>query len=209
MARERPASVLTMGILNLVFGGLGLICLCVGAFGLAVLFGLVGATKELEDLMAAIERELPAFRAIMIAQIALGVLLNIVLLAAGVGLLNMQPWARWASVGWAVTIILLQVASLIFTLAIVNPAMEKATKEWASKQKGATVSTSPGSGMQQSVSSICGAAFNIIYAIALLIVMFLPNVSAAFAGRPIQRRPFGDEGEGGDRPPQGRWGDEY
>jgi hypothetical protein len=199
-----------MAILNLVFGGLNLICVCLGIVGTAAMMGMAGANNPMADMDAVLQREVPGYRAIEIGRLVVGLVLTLVLLAAGIGLLNMQTWARWASVAWAILVILFQGAVLVYVLVLLNPAMEKATQEMTKKQGQAAPPTSPAESAGRAVGSICAGSVFIIYAFALLIVMFLPNVSAAFAGHPIRRkRQFDDEDLGDFGPRRRRVEDEY
>jgi hypothetical protein len=185
MPRERPTSVLVMAILNFVFGGLGVVCVCCAGISLALMFGLASGSPEFAKYSAAIEREIPAYKIIAIASLVISLFLSILLIASGAGLLSMQTWGRWTAVVWAVLSILYSILVLVLTVFVSNPVMERAAKEL------------PGGGGGQAVMGeivgIVEYGVIIIYAIALLIVMFLPDVSAAFAGSPRQRRTSGDE----------------
>src|SRR5262245_54997688 len=117
MAVQRPASVTVMGILNIVFGSLGLLCyVCVGVMFLALMgstAGFPGGVNPIQDMMNFMERQIPGYKAIMISSLILGFLLSVLLLVSGIGLLNMQGWARVLSILYSIIMILVQIGSLI------------------------------------------------------------------------------------------------
>jgi hypothetical protein len=101
MQRYRPPSVLVIAILHLVGGGLGLLSdLC----GLGSVFmadagqGALSApaaqrprqpsTFSAADLMRDLEKNAPAYRAYMIGAMVLSFLLDVMLVAGGIGLLD-------------------------------------------------------------------------------------------------------------------------
>jgi hypothetical protein len=122
--------------------------------------------------------------------------LAVVLIIAGVGLLGMHPWARWLCVAYGVLTILVGVSSLVVQLAYLNPAMEQWNRDLqenvlrANQGKGGVVVTpapqTPQSPAMNSASSVVYSLIGMGYAVGLMVVMFLPNVSAAFARRNSQ-----------------------
>jgi hypothetical protein len=188
MNRPRPVAVLVMAILNLIFGAIGVVsALCVGLF--ALLFTAViknappppgggpNPIKELEEMFDAIPGYIPIMTTVMV----LGAIAAIVLIIAGIGLLKMKTWARWLSVGYAIYNIVATLAMTIYTIAVVNPAMETWQRNFQQKfPAGAPQPT--GNAAMNNVISVGSAVVGIAYAVALLVVMFLPHVRAAFAG---------------------------
>ena len=97
MARKRPTSVTVMGVLNLVFGILGLLAvLCGGGVVALAVAGLSNAPPpkpgepDLVGLFKAIDQEVPSYKIYMGASLVIGLILSIVLIVAGVGLLRMK-----------------------------------------------------------------------------------------------------------------------
>jgi hypothetical protein len=187
MTRQRPTAVLIVAILNLVFGGLGVLAMLCGGLGLLLLIALAANAppppgggpnplKELGDVFA----KIPGYIPYMIVSSVLNSVMAIALIIAGIGLLKMRPWARWTSVGYAVYAIASTIVGLIYTLAVVNPAMAEWQRDFARRQGAGVQPSTFGSNTAVTIfSSVLGMA----YAVALLIVLFLPHVSAAFAGR--------------------------
>lgn len=83
-----PASVTVFGILNVVFGGFGLLC---SPFGMA---GMI--------MLGDIYDRSPGFKAWLLASYGVSFACAIWLLALGIGLLRLRRWARSGSIayGW-------------------------------------------------------------------------------------------------------------
>ena len=193
MARPRPTSVTVMGILNIVFGSLLLLCgVCAGVLVLLMLGNNsmfnVGGVNPVRELMDGIKREIPAYPAVIIASTVGGLILNALLIVAGIGLLKMQGWARVLSIIYSVITILEQIGMLIFTIAIVNPAMSRVEHELERRFAGRLPpGAMGGDSMAQNIGNVIGALLGMTYAIILLIMMLLPRVRAALsAGPPLE-----------------------
>src|SRR5262249_38516438 len=134
--------------------------------------------------------------------------LGVLMVAAGVGLLKMMPWARTLSIIYAILSILSRVATAIYTIGYVLPATNAAmeTLLQGNAQLAAALST---------FKAITYAIFVIsqvfiIYPLFVLIVMFLPSVRRAFAegGWERDRDEDRDEDRDGDREDyHDRWSD--
>jgi hypothetical protein len=200
MRRERPTVVVVFAILNMVLGGLGMLCYLCGGLALAFAMSIpmpgpggAPGPNILEEMFDFMEKELPGYTAYTIATTVIGLLLSIVLIVSGIGLLGMRRWARWLCIFFSVAVVIIAIGGLVFTIGYVQPAMERwqhhvqeaAGRNARGGMAPGSFSTSP---MVNSFSSILGALIEIAYAVGLLVVMFLPTVSAAFAGRPIRRQ---------------------
>src|SRR5262245_14828182 len=126
MPRLRPPVLTTMGILNIVFGSLFLLCyLCDG--GQFILHAASASRPRAifrdpaAEMLQALQAEVPGYMAFRVSQILLSLGLAILLLTAGIGLLNMQRWARVGSIVYAIATIFLQIFTLIYQIAFINP----------------------------------------------------------------------------------------
>jgi hypothetical protein len=194
--QERPTAVLVIAILHFVFGGLGLLgglggcasILCMGA-----IFGAMPQPKQGVNPMTEITRlydSIPGFYPVMIGQSVVGAILGTVLIAAGIGLLKLRPWARTASIGYAIAEIVVTLAATVYTLSVVNPAVEKWMVEFNEKMSqqmgpgaGGPPPTMPMmSGGSNTAITILSALVSVAYAVVVLVVMNLTPVREAFAG---------------------------
>jgi hypothetical protein len=210
MTPKRPTALTVMGILNIVFGSLGLVCsLCAG---IGYLFMLSNSpllnlkaggvnVNPFTDQWEFMKREVPGYPAFMIGGLVEGLIGGTLLLIAGIGLLKVQSWGRVLSLLYALLTIVAQIFSLIFTLAYVNPAMQRWQQDFVRRFGG---QLPPGGGLGEdsmfnNAIAVGGAVVGVAYAVVLIIMMMLPHVREAFAGTPPPMPlELGREDEGGD-----------
>jgi hypothetical protein len=190
-----------MGILNIVFGSLFLLCnLCAGIILMVFLSSdtFPGSVNPIADMWTFMKREVPAFAVVNVGQMAVGFCLSVVLIVAGIGLLYVKRWGRVLSIFYSLAAIVIQIGGLIFTLAIVNPATERWQQDFLRRHGGPMMRRDAfGNSALNNVSAAGGAVVGMIYAIVLLIMMLLPSVSVALAA-----------GRGPDNYDRGRYDDE-
>src|SRR5262249_12855567 len=135
MAKKRPTSVLVLAILHLLGGTFGLLLTTCSGLGLVVQAnraaarpaqaGAAHAPESAGELGAAlqayIQEKVPGVQAVNAASVGVSLVFDLMLLAAGVGLLLMQPWARVLSLVYAFLSILQKLFYLAFQLALVYP----------------------------------------------------------------------------------------
>jgi hypothetical protein len=219
MRRKRPTAVLVMAILNMVWGGIWVACyLCIGVLALFVVAvvnqpgaAAKGDAQKFKEVFGSMSREMPGLVALAVGEIVVRFLLAALLIIAGIGLLGVRQWARVASIFYAVATILVMIASLVVTFGYLNPRMEKWQRDFAARH-GQVVQQRPENPLAQGAGAAVGVVLNVGYSIALLVVLFLPHVSAAFAEgrRPDYEEDRGAEDEdlGYERGRGGGWGDE-
>ena len=83
---ERPASVTVFGILNIVLGGLGMLCMPVGLIAILAM-PHVGNPAALPKVW-------------LLFSSAIGFVCTVLLIAAGIGLLYLKAWARVLCLGY-------------------------------------------------------------------------------------------------------------
>jgi hypothetical protein len=184
MPRERPTAILVMAILNFVFGGLYILFLICGGISIAVTAVFAknmptpkGQPNPFEEVTGMYDA-IPGFYAFTATTSTLMLLFCILLVVAGIGLLKMQPWARWACIVYAAYTLFAASISLMYNLALAIPAMQQWRTEYMAKINRPV----PASPLIDYGSAALGFVFGIAYAVALLIVMFRPSVVRAFAG---------------------------
>ena len=152
----KPASIKVFGILNIVFGAMGLIC-----GGAGVLF-FVLATQSSEfafELNRAMSAQY-AEGSITFLQFSscFGVIMSLILIVCGVGLLREKNWGRTGSLGYAAFQTLYSLAS-----AGVSMTMVKSDELFIFSAGGA----------------MCGVLFALIYPICILFFLTRPSVVEA------------------------------
>ena len=77
---------------------------------------------DVMDTMTLYGRERPRLAIVNLTFAVLGLGISIVLLAAGIGLVLMKPWARMLSIAYGLLSILLQGCTMLYTFVYVTPA---------------------------------------------------------------------------------------
>lgn len=162
---QRPTSVTVFGILNMVFAAFGFI----GTLASLALFLMPGNSS---NPVLKIMEDSPAYAAWIKLSIPLGLLTCGALLAAGIGLMFLKPWARKLSIGYAIYALVFGLIGMVVNfLFLVRPMLEQAREQQGAEAAGAIGGAIGGS---------IGSCFGLIYPILLLVFMFRPNVVAAF-----------------------------
>ena len=154
---QRPRCVTVLGILNIIFGGMSLLCSPLGV--IALLAPQPNTQFEFSE----------GFRIFSLVGYAVGFVFAIVLLASGIGLLNLKRWARqtayayaWAAICWAL------LSSVINAVLMLSVNVGDMPPEARAGFYG---------GM---VGGMCGGmCIGLIYPIILLVYMRKPDVIEA------------------------------
>lgn len=172
---QRPKSVTVFGILNIVFAGLGL---CGTAFSVML---FMPSSAAANNPVVQIIQSSPGYAAWMKVSVALGVIVAAALLAAGIGLLNLKPWARTLSIVYAIyAIFMVLIGDVINYIFLIQPMLQKAHGEQGAEAAGA---------VGGAIGGLFGSCFGLVYPILLLIFMTRPQVVAAFSQSPSQGGP--------------------
>ena len=162
---QRPASVTTFGILNIVFAVFGVF----GMLGTIALFSMTGTSN---NPVVKIMRESSAYTAWLKLMIPLGLLTSGLLLAAGIGLLRLENWGRKLSIGYAVYAILIGILGLVMNfIYLFGPLLKEAAQKQGPEAAGA---------IGGAVGGSVGGCFGLLYPIFLLVFMTRPKIVAAF-----------------------------
>lgn len=152
----RPTSVTVFGVLNIVFGGLGLMCAPFAIFAL-----LMPQPAQSPVYYA------PGMQIFTLFSYGLGLLMSAVLLTAGIGLLKQRRWGRQTSYFYGWFAIVWGILSLAVTIVMYG-------------------SNAAGSSGQESAAAIgglfggiCGGIIGLIYPVLLVVFMRKPSVTAA------------------------------
>lgn len=149
----------------MVFAAFGFL----GTFASIALFMMPGNSN---NPVIRIMHDTPAYAAWVKFSIPLGLLACGALLAAGIGLMLLKPWARKLSIGYAIYALVFGLINIVINfLFLVRPMLEQAREQHGAEAAGA---------IGGAIGSSVGGCIGLIYPILLLIFMFRPNVVAAF-----------------------------
>jgi hypothetical protein len=181
MPRRRPAIVLVAAVISIVWGALGSLCGVLMVAGL-VFNRLAASGAAPQDPTVAALRQVPYYEFVETTTVVLVPVLSFVLLAAGIGLLKVQPWARRTALAYAAVTIVLWVANVAYRVGYLLPAAEKLWMEGT----GGTANPTLVAGYRAGLLATVGlqAAFFLVHALFLVIVLRLPLVAAAFTDQP-------------------------
>jgi hypothetical protein len=165
---QRPTSVTVFGILNIVFAAFGI-------FGmLATLVLFLPHSGASHNPVIQLIQDSPAYAAWLEFSMAIGAVAAMALLAAGIGLLLLKPWARIVSIIYAIyAIVMTIVGTVVNYFLMVRPLLEQAQQQHGTAAAGA---------IGGAVGGAIGGCFGLIYPILLLVFMHRANVVAAFGG---------------------------
>jgi hypothetical protein len=171
-AAARPASLLVFGILNVLFGVLGL---CGTAGSSAMFFLQLPRDPAMPNPMLDLLDSNPTFRLFMQVTIVLGGVASLVLLAAGIGLLLTKAWGRTLSVGYAWYAIAAAIIGMVVNwVYLIQPTL--------AAMKGAEGPAAMGA-LGGVVGGLLGGVFSLVYPVVLLVFMNRAAVRAALAPR--------------------------
>ena len=190
MRRNVPTAVTVIAILHLVGGGLGLIlslCGCGGYLMQGAFSAITMPTPPTRpgqppppappnpgQMMKEIESAIPGYKVFTIASLGVSLVLDILLLSAGIGLLKLQSWARILSFIYAPISILYHIGSAVFQLGFVTPAMQAIYAK-----NPALAGMSSFTGVLSGIGVFFGLVF-ILYPIVVLVVLLRPSIAASF-----------------------------
>jgi hypothetical protein len=122
MPVQRSGAFTTFAVLNLIVGSFLLLCGVCSGIDWTVTVNNQDMTQQLK---AFLNQEIPNYTTYKIGGAVLSVVLGLGLIASGVGLLNMQNWARVLAIIFCVIGILHHSGLVYLQLALVNPALER------------------------------------------------------------------------------------
>ena len=173
MNGERPTVVTVFGVINIVYGGLGVFVAGCGALGLALMHGPMGQQNPGAQAIW----KTPALLTWSVVSPILMFFFSLLLIAAGIGLLGLRPWGRTASLVWGVYGALKAVAGAVIRVLFVLPAMPDMMQQNPG-QFGAAFQ----GGMVFGVAA--AAMIGLVYPLCILYFMTRPSFIEAFKGPP-------------------------
>ena len=121
---NRPRTVIVFGILNIVWGILGVCSLAGTIIVKMVSFDIATENNPVLEMMQSNQ----AYKWFTGISTVVGSLATIVILSAGIGLLCFKPWARMASIGWAIyTVLASTIGTIVTYVLIFRPSLDQAS----------------------------------------------------------------------------------
>ena len=194
MQRTRPASVTVIAILNLVFGGLWLLCglgsLGMQASGMQQMFANMGNVNPGNNPKLAkqeeIRKEIMEFsqkagaRPSEYAAHVQYVVLAILLIVSGIGLLKTAPWGRALALVYAALSIVSNLALIVLILLTDIPAVHEFADKLATQGQEAQMIANVMKFF--AYFAVVLPLLSLIYPAIVAILMLRPSVAAAFRG---------------------------
>lgn len=188
MRANRPPAVTFVAVANMIFGVFGMLCACFKGAVMAIMASI--SANDPDPLLQGIGqywefilRNIPAYVPVEIGLSIYYLVISVLAIVGSIGLLSLRNWGRILSLVFGMSMILVQFADLLFFFAFVNPVLNR----FEGRQNAFGGDGLMGTGFLESTSSLLA----LIYAIVVVILLFLPTVSAAFALSP-GRFPDGD-----------------
>lgn len=199
MRRQRTTTILVLAILHLVGGGIGLLssCYSLSMLGITQMSSAPPTTARTpanppssSDILRYYAEHAPGYWVFQIGSLAVDLLLDIMLLAAGVGLLKVQPWARTLSLVYAPLSILFHIAVFIYQIVFLAPLIGDAYAQYPAIQVLGAV-------MQAVLVVVFFVSLLVcIYPVVVLVLLLRPATAAAFRGElPAREGAFPEDEE--------------
>ncbi len=161
---QRPGAVTAFGILNIVFGGLGVLCT-----PMSLLFLWFQRARDLP-----IQRVMDASAGLFaywVAMAAFSMLSALALIAAGIGLLQLRPWARVLSIVYGIFSIVVGIVGMMVNAVFVFGPMITRARTGGPEAAASLVGLTAGT---------IGGIIGMVYPILLLVFMTRPRIRDAF-----------------------------
>jgi hypothetical protein len=167
---QNPTAATVFGILNILFGVLGLCGLTLSA---VMMFSSFFAQFAKDNPAMQLMEDNAIYRTFMQVAMVLGFIATPVLVFSGIGLLQIRPYGRTLSIGYGVYSIVMNVLGMLVNVAFVFPALI----ESANAAGGGPAAAGAWGGI---IGGVFGGCIGFIYPGLLLYFMFRPNMVAAF-----------------------------
>ncbi len=188
MPIRRPTIITVIGILCIVFGGLGVVTMvCCGIPGVIatqfmgqVQLPSAPGQPPIENPMKEMNNN-PGIMAFQLASITMSTLAWSILLISGIGLLKMKKWGRLTAIIYAFISIIWGSIAWVVQQQLIRPRME----EWAKKVQAQVGQSNPF--LNNPTFNNIAAAFGLVVAFAIpivvLVLMCLPAVKNGLEGK--------------------------
>lgn len=163
----RPASLTVFGILNILFGVLGI---CVTAGGVLPFVMEIPSDPAIPNPMLDLIKSNATYRTFLIVSLALGAIVAALLLAGGIGLLLSKAWGRTLSIVYGWYSIVAAIVGMGVNWYVMQPLLAKMQEGGGPGQVAVTAGI---------VGGLIGGCVGMIYPIVLLVFMNRPAIRHA------------------------------
>lgn len=167
MPQPRPASLTVFGILNIIFGVIGL---CGTAGGVLPFVMDLPSDPGVPNPMLDLIKSNAGYRTFLMVSLALGAIIAVLVLAAGIGLLLSKAWGRTLSIVYGWYTIVAAIVGMVVNWYVMQPLLAKMQEAGGPGQLAVTAGL---------VGGLIGAGLGMIYPILLLVFMNRPAIRAA------------------------------
>lgn len=198
MGLKRPTPVLVIAILHFTLGGLSLVYgLCGVGTHLAMQAKLFpqpptvpGRPQPItyNDVQTYLEQRVPSYKAMFYGGMAFDLILSTLMIIAGLGLLQMRSWGRYLSIGYACLSVSHKLFGVVYYFLVSHSVMNEFLDQLSNRQDPEAVMIVQTMRAMRYLTPIMQLSY-MIYPIAVLVVMYLPSVSAAFRGQSLGMEP--------------------
>lgn len=166
----RPTSILVFGILNLVFGGLGL---CAPISLMQLFVDVPGQPPN--PVIERMKDDALLYNWIVVSTI-IGLVLAVALIVAGIGLIREKAWGRSLSILYAwIAIVVGVVGTVVMAILLLVPMVQELSGQSTPEEIGGVIG---------GVAGGIGGCFGLIYPLLLLIFMNRRVVREFFQAEP-------------------------
>ena len=119
---EKPKAIKVFGILNVIFGGLGLLGTCIGLGAiLAITSGLIPVPEGQSNPAFVLQEENAFLYFYNIISAVFALIFTVVLLVSGIGLLRHKKWGRNTGLAWAAYNVIATIIASVVTWTHIYP----------------------------------------------------------------------------------------
>ncbi|MFN9369873.1 MAG: hypothetical protein ACK6CT_14100 [Planctomycetia bacterium] len=165
--KAHPASLTVFGILNIIFGILGI---CVTAGGVVPFVMELPSDPAVPNPMLDLIKSNAGYRTFLIVSLALGGIVAVTVIVGGIGLLLAKAWGRTLSIVYGWYSIVAAIVGMGVNFYLMQPLLAKMQDAGGPGQLAVTAGL---------VGGLIGAGLGMIYPVLLLVFMNRPAIRDA------------------------------
>jgi hypothetical protein len=175
--------MVVLAIFHFIVAGFGVCCVSLNLVSTAAPMGPGGGggggnaqqEKIVKELQEILKHAPPAYEGWSLAQLGIWAVLAVLLIVGGIGLINMRPWGRTASLLYALISLASKIAALVIHFTVLMPALQPFIEQ--------AQAADPELGRFLNLGFLFLGLLPLvmcIYPVIVLIIMLLPSTARAF-----------------------------